>query len=501
MKTLTMYLPQFHRVPENDEWWGEGFTEWTAVKAAEPLYEGHRQPRIPLNEYYYDLLDKDTMIFQANLMKTYGIDGQCFYHYYFKEGRKILEKPAENLLKWRDVDMPFCFCWANGHWARTWSKVKGNSWADKFEKEKTDIQGLLLEQEYGREEEWREHFEYLLPFFRDERYLKANGFPIFMIYAPRGISCLYQMIDYWRELAIEAKVGGLYIIAMNITDGLAGVDAVLLHTPHTFWQLINKENGVWRPDYSSMWKNILEASPIKGYRTYFEGMADCDDTPRRGTNGGISFKGFSVDLFRENMYQLYQKSIILGNEFVFINAWNEWGEGMYLEPDEENGYACLEAVRDAKMAAMGQDYMRNIDEIVAYKKDEEKEKNSSLVKYQKIIGCLSEWLTLKEKNLNICGYLCKYNVKNVAVYGYGVLGKHLIVELDKLGIGVKYIIDRRKNMQAPYIVKTIDESLDIVDAILVTPIDDFEEIYDRLKAKIRCRIFSMRELLENVGQE
>ena len=114
MRTITMYLPQYHRVAENDKWWGEGFTEWTAVKAASPLFEGHKQPRIPLEDNYYNLLEKRTMEWQANLMKQYDIDGQCIYHYYFKDGKKILERPAENLLHWKDIDMPFCFCWANG---------------------------------------------------------------------------------------------------------------------------------------------------------------------------------------------------------------------------------------------------------------------------------------------------------------------------------------------------------------------------------------------------
>ena len=153
-KIISMYLPQFHRVKENDEWWGEGFTEWTAVKQADSLFDGHYQPRIPLNGNYYDLLDKETMQWQADLMKKYGIDGQCIYHYWFKEGRQILEKPAQNLLKWTDIDMPFCFCWANESWARTWSGLKNtNAWSAKQEpKKQGDHNGLLLEQYYGTEE-------------------------------------------------------------------------------------------------------------------------------------------------------------------------------------------------------------------------------------------------------------------------------------------------------------------------------------------------------------
>ena len=176
MKILAKYLPQFHRTRENDAWWGEGFTEWTAVKKAAPLFEGHDQPRVPKDENYYDLLQKETMLWQASLMEKYGIDGMCIYHYWFKDGRQVLEKPAENLLRWKEVPMPFCFCWANETWARSWSKIQNkNHWSDIYEQKKSNgSSGILLDQKYGREPEWKAHFEYLLPFFRDERYIKVK---------------------------------------------------------------------------------------------------------------------------------------------------------------------------------------------------------------------------------------------------------------------------------------------------------------------------------------
>lgn len=132
MNVLAMYLPQFHRVRENDEWWGEGFTEWTTVRNAKKFFTDHYQPHEPLS--YYDLLEKKTMKQQEMLMHKYAVDGMCFYHYYFEKGRKILEKPAENLLKWKDVDMPFCFYWANESWKRSWSDLqKGNVWSEIYE--------------------------------------------------------------------------------------------------------------------------------------------------------------------------------------------------------------------------------------------------------------------------------------------------------------------------------------------------------------------------------
>ena len=135
IRTLAMYLPQFHKTRENDEWWGSGFTDWTTVRSAEKLFGGHNQRREPLNDYYYDLLEKSTMQWQAKTAAEYGINGFCFYHYYFKRGRRVLEKPAENLLEWTDISMPFCFCWANETWARTWSNVTyANAWSEKFER-------------------------------------------------------------------------------------------------------------------------------------------------------------------------------------------------------------------------------------------------------------------------------------------------------------------------------------------------------------------------------
>ena len=207
IKTIAMYLPQYHRVKENDEWWGSGFTEWRAVRASRPLFRGHEQPRQPFNNNYYDLLNQDTMIWQAALMHRYNIGGAAFYHYWFKDGRKILEKPAENLLLWQDIDMPFCFCWANGSWARTWSTIGNWSWSPLFDPEKQDdcsmlraSDGILLEQKYGDEPDWEEHFDYLMSFFKDRRYLCMAEKPIFLFYAPDSIPCLERMAIFWLSL-------------------------------------------------------------------------------------------------------------------------------------------------------------------------------------------------------------------------------------------------------------------------------------------------------------
>ena len=189
MKVYAFYLPQLHRVPENDAWWGEGFTEWETAKKAEPLFPGHYQPHCPLGGKEYDLLDKSTFEWQADLMHQYGVDGLIFYHYWFEDGKRILEKPAENLLRWKEIEMPFCFGWANESWKRTWDRFSsGNVWCSSDKESVTDKQTLLC-QKYGGERDWIEHFEYLLPFFKDERYIRIENRPVIYIYKPLDILC------------------------------------------------------------------------------------------------------------------------------------------------------------------------------------------------------------------------------------------------------------------------------------------------------------------------
>lgn len=171
MKVVALYLPQFHKVPENEAWWGKDFTDWVSTKNGFPVYKDHYQPHIPLNKNYYDLLDKNTMQWQSELMRKYQIDGFCFYHYWFNDDKQMLEKPAQNLLKWDDIDMPFCFCWANMSWARSWAKMKdADFWINEDEITTAEYgKALLIEQTYGEKANWEKHFNYLLKFFMDSR--------------------------------------------------------------------------------------------------------------------------------------------------------------------------------------------------------------------------------------------------------------------------------------------------------------------------------------------
>ena len=200
IKMIAFYLPQFHSIPENDRAWGKGFTEWTNIKKAVPLFEGHNQPRIPLNENYYNLLDSKTQVWQSELALKYGVYGFCYYHYWFKNGKKLLEKPLENMLQNKDIKIPFCISWANENWSKRWDG--GN-------------QELIAEQDYGNEQDWEMHFEYLLNFFKDERYITLGGKPVFLIYKPGEIPCLSEMLNYFDLKAKENGLKGICFMIQN----------------------------------------------------------------------------------------------------------------------------------------------------------------------------------------------------------------------------------------------------------------------------------------------
>lgn len=495
IKTLSMYLPQYYCTPENDEWWGEGFTEWTAVKAAQPIFAGHRQPVIPLNNNYYNLLERPVMEWQAKLMKKYGIDGQCIYHYYFKEGRMTLQRPAENLLKWEDIDMPFCFCWANPSWIRTW---QFDPWTDKFRKGEGGEQ-ILLEQKYGDRVDWEKHFQYLLPFFKDKRYIKIDNAPVFVILAPDQIYCLEEMISYWKYRAVGNGFRDMYFILWSDMS-YKGADAILRHSPHSFYHLHRDmdKQGVFTFDYEQLWDRIIDELPHVCCKTYFEGMTNYDDTPRRGQKGAV-MEGFSVQAFYEGMVRLYRKSIRLGNEFVFINAWNEWGEGMHLEPDEEYGYQILEAVKRAQEMAISEKNDQIFSDYnVGVEKQIIKVENKNR-KYQKFYGCLNKWMENLEKGKYIYDYLSKKEIKTVAIYGYGALGKHVLKELEDSKVKVKYLIDQHYNIGKNSLkVVSPEEDLEDVDAIVVTPIMEYENIESKLRNKTKAVILSLEAIVYDI---
>lgn len=365
-KVIAFYLPQFHRVPENDEWWGEGFTEWVSAKSAKPLFPGHYQPRLPQYNNYYNLLDKKTLEWQADLAKKGRVYGFCIYHYWFGE-KQLLEKPAENLLKWKDIDINYCFSWANDSWITSWSKLAGNAWVMTDEKRKVksagEGNGILLKQEYGDEIEWKRHFMYLLPFFQDSRYIKQDGKPVFVIYRPEGVPCLEEMMDYWKKLASENGLPGIYFIGTNCrTKEQKKMDAGLLYEPNYSqyqdcaeytttgkaykWlrtKLAKKDIPI--PDminYDLIWKKILQRDIKRNI--YPGGYVDFDVTPRKGKRARITYNANPKKFYRY-FRELYHKCSKKDVDYIFITAWNEWGEGAYLEPDQKYGVAYLNAIR------------------------------------------------------------------------------------------------------------------------------------------------------------
>lgn len=366
-KIIANYLPQYHSIPENDNWWGEGYTDWVAVKKSVPLYDGHLQPKVPLSNNYYQLNNIEVIRWQAEIAKKYGIDGFGIYHYWFDDNLHLLDKPVKLLYQNKDIDLEYMFIWDNSSWVRSWSNVKmSNDWAPIHE-EKVDKQGrgILAELVYGDKSSWKKHFDYLLPFFKDSRYIKLDNKPVFAIYNQNNQSeILAEMCNYWNELAIDNGFSGVYIIGkvnnqkINITEnrflyqpewnGWVGhnvVQKIWIKLKNVFFIKIIKQPLIY--DYDKIWKKILEtAEKFNSQNIYFSGFVNYDDTPRRGRKGKI-VKNSSPQKFERYIRKLIQLSIKSNNPLVFITAWNEWGEGAYLEPDEEHGYSYLESLKKA----------------------------------------------------------------------------------------------------------------------------------------------------------
>jgi len=371
MKTIALYLPQFHATPENDKWWGKGFTEWVNVKKAKPLFEGHHQPRVPLNSNYYNLLDINVMKWQAEIAKENGVYGFCFYHYWF-DGKLLLEKPVENFLH-SDIDFHYCISWANEHWTNQWV-------SDKWD--------VLIEQRYGDEREWKQHFDYLLEFFKDPRYIKQDGKPIFVFYKPNLIQKRKEMLEYWNKLAKEAGFPGICFVFqraeflrekpaldMSMFDycaayqpGLAQAEInaesehfmALRYMKRAFFQfferhfkfdsrsvvLTKRGRSLQKFDYDQIWNKVLSEKDIFP-RMIPSAFTDWDSTPRRENRGSVMI-GASPEKFEKYFKQLIIKAKKqYATDLIFVFAWNEWAEGGYLEPDELNRYGYLHAIKKA----------------------------------------------------------------------------------------------------------------------------------------------------------
>ena len=362
-RIIAMYLPQYHQINENDNWWGEGYTDWVAVKNAKAQFKGHEQPRIPLNNNYYDLSNVDSIRVQAETAKKYGIYGFGIYHYWFSSKQILLDKPAFLLKDNNDIDIHYFFMWDNGSWKRTWSNVKfSNDWAPLYEKDGKSGPEILATLDYGDEEEWHKHFTYLLPFFQDERYIKIYGKPLFGIFNQNnGTNTLKKMFAYWNQKAIENGFSGIAVIGKTNISGEKCADYQFDYEPSThgwvgknvfqkvFFRTIDSirvKLGILKKySYKKIWNRINK--DVSNDESYFpSAFVRYDDTPRRGHRGSIVIDD-SPENFEKFFAKLLKESREKDKMYLFLTAWNEWGEGAYLEPDEENGYAYLEALNRA----------------------------------------------------------------------------------------------------------------------------------------------------------
>lgn len=356
VKVIAAYLPQYHEIPENSKWWGEGYTDWFAVKRSMPLYEGHNQPKVPLNQNYYDLSNADSIRWQAKLARKYGVYGFGIYHYWFSDDQQLLTKPAELLLDNRDIDINYCFIWDNNSWVnKTWKNVKFiNQWAPQFEDERRTENGILAELKYGNQESWKKHYMYLKKFFDDTRYIKDDGKPIFGIFQPtNNREVLLKMCTYMNDLAKKDGYPGILFISAA-TFSRKRLDMDFRYEPFNVCSPIDyfrkkkiQKNNLKEYDYDQIWKKILfNARHLKSKNSIYGGFARYDDSPRRGEKANIVV-GESPVKFYKYFKELLRISKKQRKKFIYLTAWNEWGEGAYLEPDEDSKFAYLEALKKA----------------------------------------------------------------------------------------------------------------------------------------------------------
>ncbi len=367
-RVIAFYLPQFHPIPENDAWWGPGFTEWTNVAKARPMYRGHVQPRLPADLGFYDLRVAETREAQAELAQGAGIEGFCYWHYWFGQGRRILERPFQEVLDTGKPDMPFCLAWANQSWTGIWHGAP---------------KSVLLEQTYPGRDDEAAHFRWALRAFEDKRYMRVDGKPIFVVFAPHDLPSAPDFIDHWRELAHQAGLPGLYFVAISnrYQAGVARYDTPLLAPFDAVTPLVPQEYLEDRPKtllartarrlrarnfgpaFARATQNRLALPARYPFADVVQHalhdlpddprhlpcvLPGWDNTPRSGPRG-VVFEGATPELFQEYLTKAIDRVRTRPRQqaIVFLKAWNEWAEGNYVEPDALSGHAYLDAIRAA----------------------------------------------------------------------------------------------------------------------------------------------------------
>lgn len=346
IRAIAHYLPQFHPITENNEWWGTGFTEWTNVGKAKPLFRGHYQPRVPADLGYYDLRLPEVRQAQADMAREYGIEGFCYWHYWFGNGKQLLEGIFNSVLKSKKPDFPFCLAWANDSWSGVWHGVKGT----------------LMEQTYPGVQDYEQHFYTLLEAFQDPRYILIDGKPLVFIFQPRAIPDPSMFMDIWQNLALKNGLKGLYFVAHSayppeIQDVLnKGYDSVnilrlfaLQQMKRSFFKKLPVKLGL-------KLKNIYDYAEAA---LYFSGEEDrkenvfpsiipnWDHSPRTG-NKRLILHDSTPELFRTHVRTVFDSVLhkVPEKRIVFIKSWNEWAEGNYMEPDLKYGKQYLEVFKE-----------------------------------------------------------------------------------------------------------------------------------------------------------
>lgn len=349
-RIIAFYLPQFHPISENDEWWGKGFTEWTNVGKAKRFFPGHYQPRVPADLGYYDLRQNETRVAQAALAQEFGIYGFCYWHYWFSKDKKLLQRPFNEVLESKSPTFPFCLAWANENWyAKLWSKDIRND-------------RLLIEQTYKGVDEYTAHFYDVLTAFKDDRYIKINGKPVFMIYRPLANTEINVFIKTWRNLAIKEKINGIFFVGhcLNDSNNLSlykemDFDAINIldmngFSTHTNWLYLclkKISRKIFRLPFIVSYNKVVKYLNVecrKDNTLIPSILTGWDHTPRSGINGTVMVN-YTPSSFYRHLKETFQLVNQHNHKLVFLKSWNEWAEGNYLEPDIKHGQSYLMQIK------------------------------------------------------------------------------------------------------------------------------------------------------------
>lgn len=349
-RLIAFYLPQFHPIPENDLWWRKGFTEWMNVGKAKPLFPGHYQPKVPADLGYYDLRVAETRKAQADMARAYGIEGFCYWHYWFGNGKRLLERPFNEVLESGDPDFPFCLAWANESWRGFNHGIKTKE--------------CLIEQLYPGKDDYIAHFNAVLPALKDPRYIKVDGKPLFMIYKPfNNKEAVSELMSIWQKLALENGLEGIFFVAQSyhleseekdIMDmGFSAINTIRLFD-------YRKKNKVLK-FFSKMYHVLFSKPYVVSYKRIMKNLVtdeekrqhiyptifpNWDHTPRSGKHGLVVHRS-EPEYFDRHMKEVVDTVAEKPSQhrIAFIKSWNEWAEGNYLEPDLKYGMAYLEVIK------------------------------------------------------------------------------------------------------------------------------------------------------------